>query len=160
MPLSGPVTLGLLAPVLVVLCAKDVRHRTLPNGWTLALALVAFAARLAFGGLGGLVDGLLGGLVCAGFILLPYLMKGAGGGDVKMMFGAGVATGLHLSVATMLFVSLAGLLLGGGMLLAGKVAFRRGRTDAGDEAYRIPFGVAIAVGTVLTLSFAWWLERG
>ena len=147
----------LVAPILCVLCVKDARHRSLPNGWTLALALECVALRLAFGGLGGLLDGLLGGIVCGGFILLPYLMKGAGGGDVKMMFGAGIATGLRLCVAELLFVSVSGLILGLAMLIAGKVAFRRkGRKD--DEAYRIPFGVAIAVGTELALLFAWTLE--
>lgn len=148
---------ALIAPILCVLCVKDARHRRLPNGWTLALALECVALRLAFGGLGGLLDGLLGGIVCSGFILLPYLMKGAGGGDVKMMFGAGIATGFHLCVAELLFVSVSGLILGLVMLIAGKVAFRRkGRKD--DEAYRIPFGVAIAVGTELALLFAWALE--
>lgn len=152
--------LGIAAPALVVLCVKDVRCRVLPNGMTLALAISAFASRLAFDGLGGLLDGLMGGLVCAGFVLLPYLLRGAGGGDVKMMFGAGVATGLHLCVAEMLFVSLSGLLLGGIMLVFGKVAFRHGRTDRQNEDYRIPFGVAIAVGTCMALVFSWWLERG
>ena len=148
---------ALIVPVLCVLCVKDARHRTLPNAWTLALALECVALRLAFGGLGGLLDGILGGLVCGAFILLPYLMRGAGGGDVKMMFGAGIATGLRLCVAEMLFVSVSGLLLGLGMLVAGKVAFRvKGRKD--DEAYRIPFGVAIAVGTECALLFAWALE--
>lgn len=147
----------LIAPVLCVLCVKDARHRTLPNAWTLALVLECAALRLAFGGLGGLLDGLLGGIVCGGFILLPYLMNGAGGGDVKMMFGAGIATGLRLCVSELLFVSVAGLLLGLGMLVAGKVAFRRkGRKD--DEAYRIPFGVAIAVGTEAALVFTWFME--
>ena len=147
----------LIAPVLCVLCVKDVRHRTLPNVWTLALALECAILRLAFGGLGGLMDGILGGFVCGGFIFLPYLMKGAGGGDVKMMFGAGIAAGLRLCVAELLFVSVSGLLLGLGMFVAGKVAFRKkGRKD--DEAYRIPFGVAIAVGTECALLFAWALE--
>ena len=148
---------ALIAPVLCALCVKDARHRTLPNCWTLALALECAVLRLAFGGVGGLLDGLLGGLVCSGFILIPYLMKGAGGGDVKMMFGAGIASGLRLCVAELLFVSVSGLVLGLAMLVAGKVAFRRkGRKD--DEAYRIPFGVAIAVGTELALLFAWTLE--
>ncbi len=151
------VTALLVAPVLCVLCVKDARHRTLPNAWTLALTLECVGLRLAFGGLGGLLDGILGGLACGAFILLPYLMKGAGGGDVKMMFGAGIATGLRLCVSELLFVSVAGLLLGLGMLVAGKVAFRRkGRKD--DESYRIPVGVAIAVGTEAALAVAWCME--
>ncbi len=147
----------LIAPVLCVLCVKDARHRMLPNAWTFALALECAALRLAFGGLGGLLDGLLGGFVCGGFIFLPYLMKGAGGGDVKMMFGAGIATGLRLCVAELLLVSVSGLLLGLGMLVAGKVAFRKTR-HKDDESYRIPFGVAIAVGTECALLFALVLE--
>lgn len=148
--------MALVMPILTVLSVKDWRHRTLPNRWTLALALVAFVVRLAFGGISGVVDGALGGFLCAAFLLVPFLLRGAGAGDVKMMFGAGIAAGLRLCVAEMLFVSICGLLLGLAMLAAGRTGFGR-KAAARGVAFQVPFGVAIAVGTVMTLGYALWL---
>ncbi|MBQ3386666.1 MAG: hypothetical protein IJG53_05020, partial [Eggerthellaceae bacterium] len=146
---------------------------------TLALAVVALCWRFYQHGGKGVVDGVAGGLVCGLFLLVPFLMRGAGGGDVKMLFGAGVATGLRYCFAELLFVSLSGLALGLVMLLFGAVKSARLKHSlrclfdwkydrkAGaaalppkeDESGRIPFGIAIAMGTVITLAYAYWLER-
>ena len=114
-------TICVVTPLLVILCWKDCRYRLLPNTYTIGMAVLGLIWRFAFGGIPGLVDGLLGGLVCAGFLFIPFLMKGAGGGDLKMMFAAGIFTGFRYCCAEMLFVSIAGLLLGLVMLIAGKV---------------------------------------
>jgi hypothetical protein len=143
------------------------------------MAVLGLIWRFAFGGIPGLVDGLLGGLVCAGFLFIPFLMKGAGGGDLKMMFAAGIFTGFRYCCAEMLFVSIAGLLLGLVMLIAGKVNAARLKhflrtifdwrydrksgaenlPEKKDEKTRVPFGVAIAIGTVVTLLYIYLMER-
>jgi len=143
------------------------------------MAVLGLIWRFAFGGIPGLVDGLLGGLVCAGFLFIPFLMKGAGGGDLKMMFAAGIFTGFRYCCAEMLFVSIAGLLLGLVMLIAGKVNAARLKhflrtifdwrydrksgaenlPEKKDEKTRVPFGVAIAIGTVVTLLYIYFMER-
>lgn len=168
----------LAAPVMVILCWKDYRTRTLPNAWTLGLAVLAFSWRLWADGTGGIVDGLLGGLAGALFLLVPFLMRAAGGGDVKMLAAAGVLTGFRLCAAQLLFVSLAGIALAAVFLAARAVSparlnhlFRcvfdwrydrvKGRADLpsrADEKCRVPFGVAIAAGTLATLAYAAWLE--
>lgn len=172
-------TIGIITPLLVLLCWHDCRKRELPNLLTFALALVAFGWRFWQHGGKGIVDGLLGGLICGLFLLIPFLMRGAGGGDVKMLFGAGVVTGLRYCFAELLFVSLTGLFLGLTMVVckavtpdrlkhylrvlfdrkydrkAGKAAL----VPVEDERGRVPFGVAIAVGTILTLFYAYLLER-
>ena len=172
-------TICVITPVLAVLCWNDCRYRRLPNMLTLGLAVLGLIWRMVFGGPAGALDGLLGGLLCALFLLLPFLFGGAGGGDLKMMFAAGIFTGLRYSCAEMLFVSLTGLLLGLVMLIFGRVDPARlkhwlrsifdWRYDrkAGaaklpaksDEKGRVPFGVAIAIGTIATLVYAYFLER-
>ena len=172
------VALCLFAPLLAYLCWKDCRQRVLPNAGTFAFALLAAVWRFVADGAGGVMDGILGGLACAGFLLIPFLLKAAGGGDVKMLFAVGVLTGLRFCVAELLFVSIAGLLLGLFMVLTRRVVVARlvhcvrsvfdfrydraaGRAalpSAADERCRIPFGVAIALGTVVTLAYAWNLE--
>jgi len=171
-------TLCLVAPILAVLCWKDCRTRKLPNAWTFALALLAFAIRFAGGGVGGLVDGALGGLACGAFLMLPFMMRAAGGGDVKMLFAVGVLAGLRLCAAELLFVSVIGLAVAVFMMLSRRVSLARikhgfrcvfdwrydraaGRAalpSVSDERVRVPFGVAIALGTVATLVYAAYLE--
>ena len=107
------------------LCWKDCRSRTLPNAWNMALALVAFAVRFAGEGVGGILDGALGGLVCGAFLLLPFLMRSAGGGDVKMLFACGVLAGFRLCVAELLFVSVIGLAVAVFMMLSRRVSLAR-----------------------------------
>lgn len=172
-------TICVVTPLLVILCWKDCRYRLLPNTYTIGMAVLGLIWRFAFGGIPGLVDGLLGGLVCAGFLFIPFLMKGAGGGDLKMMFAAGIFTGFRYCCAEMLFVSIAGLLLGLMMLIAGKVNAARLKhflrtifdwrydrksgaenlPEKKDEKTRVPFGVAIAIGTVATLLYIYLMER-
>lgn len=172
-------TICVVTPVLAVLCWNDCRYRRLPNVLTFGLAVLGLVWRFVFGGMGGAVDGLVGGLVCGLFLLLPFLLGGAGGGDLKMMFAAGIFTGLRYACAEMLFVSLTGLLLAVIMLICGWVnparlkhwlrsvfdwrydrkAGAASLPPRSDEKGRVPFGVAIAVGTIVTLIYAYFLEK-
>lgn len=171
-------TLCAVTPLLAILCWKDCKFRLLPNSLTLGLAALGLVWRLVFGGISGFVDGLLGGLLCAAFLLIPFLMRGAGGGDLKMIFAAGIFFGLRFSCAGLLFISICGLVLGLVMMAFGAVSSGRLKHNlrsifdwrydrkAGaeklppreDEKGRVPFGVAIAIGTILTLFYAWALE--
>ncbi len=171
-------TICIMTPLLAILCWKDCKYRLLPNTLTMGLAVLGIVWRFAFGGVPGLVDGLLGGLVCAAFLFVPFLLQGAGGGDLKMIFATGIFTGFRFCCAEMLFVSVTGLLLGLGMLVFGGVDGARLKhflrsvfdwrydrksgaanlPEKQDEKTRVPFGVAIAVGTILTLLYVYFLE--
>ena len=59
------------------------------------------------------------------FLFIPFLLKSAGGGDVKMMLATGVIVGFRYSFAEMLFVSIAGLALAIVMMCFGKVTAKR-----------------------------------
>lgn len=172
-------TLCAVLPCMLYLCWQDCKYRKLSNTMTLGLAGLGLAARVWTGGLSGFCDGLLGGLVCGGFLMIPYMLKSAGGGDVKMLFAAGVITGFRFAFTELLFVSLIGLLVGLIMVCFGLVTTARLRhclrivfdwrydrkkgaenlPKKTDERTRVPFGVAIAAGTVLTLLYAFYLER-
>ena len=156
---------------LAVLCYHDCRYRALPNALTLGGAAVALAVRYGAGGWAGGNSGVAGGIVCGLFLLLPFFLHSAGGGDVKMLFAVGCIMGLGRAGEVILFTSLAGLLLMFVMLVVGKADGSRlkhcirslfdWRYDraAGkatlppkdNEKVRVPFGVAIAVGTWATL---------
>ena len=162
-----PSLVYILTPWLAALCWLDIRYRRLPNWLTLGGAAVALTAWLgAFGWRAMLFDSLLGGVLCGLLLLLPFIMKAAGGGDVKMLFAVGCAMGSRHVLGVLLCVSLAGMLLGTGMFVFGLVDRRRIRHYArcafdwrydrvagratlppkNHEKSRVPFGVAIAAG--------------
>ncbi len=163
----------LATPWLLTLCVWDVKHRRLPNLLTLGGAAVCLAAYLGADGFPMAVRGLLAGLLCGLFLFLPFLLKAAGGGDVKMLFACGILVGMGNIMNFLFFMSIAGFLLALIMWFAGRVDMRRvkhyarcvldwsydrkvgreGLPSRDNEHCRIPFGVAIAVGVWAT--FIW-----
>lgn len=161
----------LLSVWLAVLCYTDCRHRVLPNVLTFGGALVALAVRYGAGGWAAGNAGLAGGIVCGLFLILPFILHSAGGGDVKMLFAVGCIMGLGKAAEVILFTSLAGLLLMFVMLVVGladgcrlkhymrclldwrydRAAGKAALPPKDSESVRVPFGVAIAVGTWATM---------
>jgi prepilin peptidase CpaA len=155
----------------LALSVYDLRQRMLPNYLTLGGAAVALAVRGLTGGWGGLMDGAAAGAVAGAFLLLPFLMRGAGGGDVKMLFAAGAIAGWSRVLFLLWFMSLAGLVLAVVMLALKQVEgarlkhYARCAVDwrydrmAGaaslpskDSAKtRVPFAIAIGIGLMLSL---------
>ena len=164
-------TFSLITIWLTVLGWYDCYYRRLPNYLTLGGAAVFLIMRLALGGTQGIVNGLIGGLIGGAFLLLPFLMRGAGAGDVKMFFAVGCLTGYPPIFPVMILSTVFGLILGVAMIIKGRLDSSRlkhifkccccmnydreeGRKNLppkNNEAVRIPFGVAIAAGTLCGL---------
>ena len=68
----------------VALSWLDCKTRRLPNWMTLGGAAVTLVWRFGYGGLPLFLDGFAAAGTAGAFMLLPFLMRGAGGGDVKM----------------------------------------------------------------------------
>jgi prepilin peptidase CpaA len=161
----------LLTPGLAYLCVSDIRRRTLPNAWTLGGLAVALAMAAGLGGLPGFLDSLAAAGCGVLFLILPFLLRAAGAGDVKMLAACAAFVGMRQVPFFLLAVSFAGLAVAIVMVLMRQVsaarlkhAFRtlfdwRYDRKAGaaaipkrdDERARVPFGVAIAIGTWATL---------
>ena len=113
----------------------------------------------------------VGGAIAGGLLLIPFLIRAAGAGDVKYLCAGGLLVGFPAVLPMLLIASLAGLVLGAAMRISGaldgarvKHLFRclfdwsydraEGRKtlpDREDEKARIPFGAAISVGIWTTL---------
>ena len=149
----------------------DVRYKRIPNRLTYGSILVGLGARAILAGGRGLLDGLAGGLACGAVFLLFFLVRGMGGGDVKLVAAAGVWCGLSQVPTLLIATALAGGLLAVGYMVARRRIARtllnlgslmhyhitsgvRPHPDlniADPGSIRIPYGLAIAVGCVYAL---------
>ncbi len=159
--------IGALA-VAVAGAAHDVRSGKIPNVLTYSALLAALAARSFAGGWPGLKSGLIGVLGAGGLFYLLFLAGGMGGGDVKLMGAVGAWAGAGETIALLIATALAG----GILALIYMVFHRRVRSTLLNTfelvrhhltsglhphpelnirkpgAMRIPYAVAIAIGTL------------
>jgi prepilin peptidase CpaA len=156
--LSAVVVAGIAAII-------DLRARRIPNWLTYTGLLLAVIARTILWGWSGLMSGLAGVFVAGGILCLFFILGAIGGGDVKLMGAVGAWMGSSHAVLTLIAVCVAGgfitfayLLFGfdkssasevqsGGNTLAAPGAGRSERATP-----RVPFGLAIAIGTVVCAS--------
>ncbi len=154
-----------------VLCGYDLNIRRLPNVLTLGGAFGFLLVQYLLYGAPGLVAAFAAASVAGLFLVLPWLMRAAGGGDVKMMFAAGAAVGWGGLLDLLILTSLAGMVMAITLLAAGAVSSVRVShfiqsilnpwydRKAGsatlpsrvDERVRMPFSMAIAIGMMTTL---------
>lgn len=165
------IKLILLTPWLIALCVGDIRFRKLPNKLTLGGFAVAIAMAFGFGGVPRVLDALMAAGCGFLFLFIPFLVRAAGAGDVKMITAAAAFLGLAQVPFFLLATSFAGLFVAVVMICLKQVtaarlkhAFRslfdwRYDRKAGraalppkdDEKARVPFGCAIAIGVLSTL---------
>ena len=157
----------------VILCSIatwwDLRHRRIPNGLTIPALAVALCLHGALGAGKGLLLSAAGALVAGAVVLPGYLMRFTGAGDVKLLLAVGAFLSFPLALTAGLFaLVLGGVLglftaLGKGRLglalshslgLARWLAHRASGMELSRPAasgLRVPFGVAIALATVLVI---------
>lgn len=98
----GAIVLGLLA------CATDLRMRRVPNLLTFGAALGAVVVQGMLLGWRGVVVAVLGWGVGLLLLLPLFLLRGMGGGDVKLLAAFGAWVGPRLVVWTGLYGAIAG----------------------------------------------------
>ncbi|MGT2454960.1 A24 family peptidase [Cupriavidus basilensis] len=151
--------------------ALDLKHRRIPNWLTFGAWLLALPVQICIHGLSGGAFAWAGGWLTGFAILLPfYLLRGMAAGDVKLM----AAVGAWLGVAMAFHIALATFVIGGVWALVVTIAHGRlgrlrrnlnlmlfglGSTAPGNERHiggidsshsvgTLPYGVAIAAGTI------------
>ena len=155
---------------------KDFRGQRIPNWLTYSGLIAALAVRFAQGGWTGLKGGLVGMLLAGGIFFLLFLIGGMGGGDVKLMAAVGAWVGLAQVGVLLIMSAIAGGLLAAGYALVHKRMFQSLRNvvelvrhhltqglaphpilnvqQAG--TLRLPYGLAIAIGTFYCVGNAFW----
>jgi prepilin peptidase CpaA len=151
----------------------DVKSRRIPNFITLPGFAFGLLLHLTLGGWRQLLSSLAGGLTCGVVFLVFYLAGGMGAGDVKLMMAVGSIAGLPHTAYLLALTAIAGGVMAVGLALA-RGQLRQTITNVGElaahhrqqglephpdlnignpQTLRLPYGLAIAAGCVLTLYF-------
>ena len=148
----------------------DCRHRLIPNLLTFPLLALGLVLNTVSEGWPGLWYSLIGAAAGFGLMMIPYYFGQMGGGDVKLLAALGSLFGAYAILNIFLYTTLAGGVLALGYAVsrrqgvnslrkAGQLALapvtRTEPTDSGApgaDAITIPYGVAIAAGTLLYLA--------
>ena len=158
--------------ILLVLVAmySDLRWRKIPNCLTLPAIALGFLLNFLGNSWNGLLFAFCGMLVGMGLLMLPYLLGGMGGGDVKFMGALGAFLGTYSVLNAFLYATL----VGGAIAIAVAVAnrnlmdtfkrvwllmkciflLRAPMAGAGlfKKSLEIPYGIAIGIGTLIYLA--------
>ncbi len=169
--------LGLDALLVAMVAAViDVRRHRIPNWLTYSGIVMGLVLRWSFFGWRGLGSALAGCLLAGGIVFVFYLVRAMGAGDVKLLAALGSLVGPSEAV-----VLLAATAISGGVLALIYVVARR-RVGAtfknigsvlmfhswsglkahpelnldNPSALRMPYGLAIATGTLYAFLTTWW----
>ena len=144
----------------------DLRWRRIPNVLTFPAIGLGVTLYSLTGGWGGFLLSVSGTLLAPCVVVLMHGGKGPGRGDIKLAAALGALLGPSLGTLAMLLSMIAGGFLAMGWMLKewgffGHGLFRR-RDREGQASGKpvgsltIPYGVAIALGTLLTLVVCLW----
>lgn len=147
------VALALLAPIAVVGAWLDVSQRRLPN-WLCAVALVfGIAVSYLAGGWVGLVFALAHAVLALLVGMALFAVRVIGGGDAKFYAALAVWFPIQQGLFLLVSVACAGLFLAIAILMRRRKPRRpaNGLVGPDDDDFRkVPYGVAIAAGALLT----------
>ena len=161
--LAGPAIDDMTMDWLLLLCvvvavlasAEDLWRRRVSNWITLGAFVSGLAVHAVLGGWAGVWDSLLGGIFGFLAFLIFYLLRGMGGGDVKLMAGLGAIVGSERIGLAIVLVAMLGGLMAVAYLAGRKLweTVRSGAQQPGGEPARkamIPYAPAIGLGMLLT----------
>ncbi|NLP10494.1 hypothetical protein GX408_08885 [bacterium] len=132
----------------------DGRWRRIPNFITFPLLAIGALSQYLSHGWSGVYLSMAGMTVGAGILLPVYLLGGLGGGDVKLAAAVGASVGVRLIGSVLFFTALSGGLLALWWIHRQNRALRwLPQTSLQEPALSdtLPYGWAIAIGTMLTL---------
>jgi prepilin peptidase CpaA len=161
-----------LCAVLLICVTTDIRSRRIYNKVVFPAMAGAVVMHAALGGWEGLAHSLLGFAVGLGILLVPFLMGGMGAGDVKLLALIGTIKGAAFVLSASVYIAIAGAVMALFIVLFAKgfkdrmryvmyvlvcVRYRLKlslKSHLSWGAY--PYGVAIAVGSLLLLVLREW----
>ena len=154
----------------------DVQHHRIPNWLTYPGIIMGVLLRSVFFGWKGLSSAVAGCLLAGGIVFVFYAVRAMGAGDVKLLAAIGSLVGPSHVIVVLLATAICG-----GMLAIGYAIYSRRmgatlknvgsvlqfHTASGlqthpeinldnPSALRMPYGLAIAAGTLYSFLGTWW----
>ncbi len=133
---------ALAAAVSTAAVSVDIRHRQIPNALSVGLFSIGILSAGFSRGWIGLADGMLGATLAFAAFLIPYLLGGMGGGDVKLMASFGALIGAQGVLPALVLVAVAGAVTS---LLFLVCQWLRGQASCA----AVPYAPAIVIGSLL-----------
>ncbi|MEJ2660736.1 MAG: A24 family peptidase [Desulfobacteraceae bacterium] len=170
-PIMDAVLMKVLVALLLVIVMIDLHTFRIPNLITMPFALMAMTYYGVIYGYAGLLFSLAGLGIGMTLLLVPYMMGGLGGGDVKFFGMVGAFLGPKVVVTAFFFVAIVGGVYAVNMIILHSQGFRSSvifmraalfefiltrNILLGSDALcsgrpRLKYGMAIAFGTGLFL---------
>jgi len=169
---------GLTYPAAAIVCALagsvfDVKSRRIPNFVTVPAFLLGLSMHFLLGGWRQFLSSLAAGVICGLVFLVFYLAGGMGAGDVKLIMAVGCVAGLpHVAYLLVLTAISGGVMaiclalyrgrLQQTIMNVGELASHHTRQGlephpdlniSNAQTLRLPYALAIAGGSILTLYF-------
>ncbi len=177
----GHLIATVLVPGILLASWIDYTQRRVPNWLNLSLIIAGLGAQGVYFGWSGVATGLWGLLTGFGLLIVPWMMKGMGAGDVKLMAAIGVWLGPMLTFYSFTLGALIGGLAAAVMivstgrlrmactnmgLILAKCSNRQtlfsdfgSAKSFGATSQLLPYGVPLTGGTLIILAaqtFGWW----
>lgn len=141
--------LGLLLPACLHAAWSDLFRRLIPNMLCLATAVTGLACAGATGGFDALASHAAHFLLALSGGMLLFRLGMVGGGDAKFYAACAAWFALPQAVSLLVTVTLAGFLLFLGWFIVRRIQRRPIRATSDRLFDRLPYGLAIAGGTLL-----------
>lgn len=164
----------ILIIILITCVITDIKKRKIYNKVIFPALILAFLSHLSLGGWQSLYRSFIGFLVGFMILLIPYFLGGIGAGDVKLLALIGALKGPSFVFYTSIYMAIAGGIIAFILLLLqNRVSYTLKSIfyylyslkygikapsfiNDKDLSNTYPYGVAIAIGTAVSLLF----ERG
>jgi prepilin peptidase CpaA len=160
-----------LISILGVATSTDLVDRRIPNGLSIGGAVLGLAMHAYLSGTGGFAMALLGWGFCLACFLPLYMGGGLAAGDVKLMAMVGAFLGPVNGFVACLFTLVVGAIVASACVAWTKLAHRMAgprwagfahvvnSPSAAHAVEKIPYAVAIMLGTIATLLQPEWLTK-
>jgi prepilin peptidase CpaA len=176
MPVVSIWSMGCAIILLGAASYTDIRWRRIPNYLTFPAFGLGLILYLVTGGWIGLLLALSGALLAPSILSLAHGGKGLGMGDIKLAMACGALLGPILGAVAMVLSMIAGAgvalfwmakewgMFGYGRVHTGITAVlgRDRKSEASPEGVSklaVPYGLAIAIGTLFTLVVSLWTGK-
>jgi len=158
-----------IVPVLIVVAYFDYKWRRIPNFITFSMIITGFILHIIVWGWSGFQSSLVGCLIGGGIFFILYWLGGMGAGDVKLVGGIGALLGADKIIPVILSACFIGGLMAIIKIIKSpsrvnvemghvvKKWFRKEKSitnnpeDVISRNETIPYGIAIVIGTIITL---------